>query len=319
MKTLYRKTGLLAASLALTAIVLLISGSQRQVYAGCGADVTWQISSVSDFRQTSDTQNGRTVETQDASHRSENHSDNGQDSTRTETYHRNADGSSHYHGEFNTSDLEGKGCYPDADGTTFRGDNTQDKDTDSKGNTKEHIEEIIEEHGKCIKAVRDREWDSMWKLVKDTGWVKTEVPCSKYNLQITFNGTKSLANMTATYGPNTILVHLEDKGSTYKGKYKSMLDGNVSGFCNGYITWPVTIEVTATKDKEFEDLVFSVKTTMDEPIPLGTCKNLSGNMKAGAIIVPQHDFRLADEGGSSVTVTDPGSPITWTYTLIQKK
>jgi hypothetical protein len=317
MKTIVQKVGLLVGALILAAILLLVGGSQSQVSAGCGADVTTQIWSESDFRQTSDTQNGRTVTTQDASNRSVHHTDNGQDSTRTETYHKNADGSSHYHGEFNYSDLEGKGCYDAADGTTFRGDNTQDKDTDSKGNTKEHIEEIIEEHGKCMKNVRDLEWDSMWRLVKDTGWVSTEVPCSKYNLQISFNGTKSSGNMTATYGPNTILVHLEDKGSTYEGKYKSVLDGEVSGFCNGSITWPVLIEVTAAKDKEFEDLAFSVKTTMSEPWTQGTCEGLSGNMKAGVIKVPPHDFRLADEGGSSRSFTE--DPITWTYTLIQKK
>jgi hypothetical protein len=229
------------------------------------------------------------------------------------THYTNADGSSHEHEDINYSDSEGKRC--DSDGLPMKESHTRDEDTDSKGNTKEHIEEIKEKNRKCVKWVWDREWDSKGKLVKENEST-TEIPCSKYNLQVSFNGTKSSGNMTAVYGPNTIIIHLEDKGKIYEGKYESVLAGNVKGFCNGSITWPVLIEVTATKYEEKKELVFSVKTTMDKPWTPGTCKNLSGNMRAGAITVPLHLFRIAEEGGASFSVTE--EPITWTYTLVQK-
>jgi hypothetical protein len=313
MKTLKRNAGLLAAALVLAAVLILAVGSQSPVKAGCGSDVSWQIWNELDDRQTSDTQNGRTTDTQDLASRSEQHSDNGQDSSDTQTNHVNPDGSSHEYEEFNYSDSEGKGC--NSDGVPWRGDSRREDDKDSKGNRKQHHEEIIEKNGKCEKYVRDREWDSKGKLIKDVV-TRTEIPCSKYNLQINFKGTKSLANMTATYGPNNIIVHLEDKGKIYEGKYESVLDGNVSGFCNGSITWPVKIEVTATKYEDKKELIFSVKTTMDKPWTLGTCKGLSGDMRAGAITVPLHLFRIAEEGGATYSVTE--DPITWTYSLVQK-
>jgi|WetSurMetagenome_2_1015567.scaffolds.fasta_scaffold21297_3 hypothetical protein len=313
MKTLTRKVGLLSVALLLASVLILTIGAPRQASAGCGSDVTWSIWNVLDSRQTSDTQNGRTVDTQDTSSRSEHHSDNGQDWNDTQTNHVNPDGSSHDHEESSYSDSEGKGC--SSDGIPWKFTDKSDVDKDSKGNRKEHSESIEEKNGKCFKWVRDREWDSKGKLIKDVKST-TEIPCSKYNLQVNFKGTKVLANMTATYGPNNIIVHLEDKGKIYEGKYESVLDGNVTGFCNGSITWPVLIEVTGTKYEDKKELIFSVKTTMGEPKPLGTCKNLSGNMRAGAITVPPHLFRIPEEGEATYSVTE--DPITWTYTLVQK-
>jgi hypothetical protein len=95
-----------------------------------------------------------------------------------------------------------------------------------------------------------------------------------------------------------------------------VLDKKVSGICNSSITWPVLIEVTGTKYEEKKELVFSVKMTIDKPWTLGTCKGLSGDMRAGAITVPPHLFRIAEEGGATYSVTE--EPITWTYRLVQK-
>ncbi len=319
MNTLYRKIGLLATALILAAMLILMGGSQRLVIAGCGADVTWQISSESDFRETSDTQNGRTVNTQDVSHRVELHSDNGQDSTHTETYHRNADGSSHYHGEFNTSDLEGKGCYDDADGTTWRGDNTQDKDTDSKGHTKEHIEEIIERHGKCEKAVRDREWDAKGNLIKDTGWVRTEIPCSKYNLEVSMKGSISLPGLAEIkYGPNKAIVHLEKTGDrSYAGKYEGRFDVEASGKCSGSGVYPVAFDVTATED-EFEDLDFIVKISMDLSYT-GQCEGKSHSANRSLTTNTQVPFTLPAKDGATLVFNAPTGNLSWTYTLREKK
>jgi hypothetical protein len=287
--------------------------SQRTANARCGFDVSWNIWNETDSRSTSDLKGGRMNRTSDWSSRSEQHSNNGQDSTSTDTNHVNTDGSGHYRGEFDYSDSEGKGC--NSEGVPNKSESTREEDTDSEGNRKDHYVDIVEKNGKCIKYIRDREWDSKGKLIKQTD-TETEIPCSKYNLQVTFNGTKSLGNMTAVYGPNTVVVHLEDKGKIYEGKYESVLDGRVTGFCNGSITWPVKIEVTGTKYEEKKELVFSVKTTMDKPWTLGTCEGLPGNMRAGAIMVPPHLFRIAEEGGATFSVTE--EPITWTYTLVQK-
>jgi hypothetical protein len=316
MKALTRKVGLLAAALVLTVVFILAVGSPRHANAGCGSDVTWNIWNELDSRQASDTKGGQTSNTQDLSSRSEHQSNNGQTWTDNQSSHNNADGSSHSHEESAYSDSEGKGC--NSSGIPWKWTSHRDDDTDSKGNRKEHTEAIEEKNGKCIKYVRDREWDNKGNLIKDIKSM-TEIPCSKYNLQVTWKGNYTLPNgaQTMTFGPNTVVVHLEDKGSTYEGKYESVFDGKVSGICNGSITWPELIEVTADKDEQFEDLAFSVKTTMREPWTLATCQGSTIKPKAGAINVPQHDFRLADESGSSRTITE--GPYTWTYTLIQKK
>jgi hypothetical protein len=227
MKILKRKIGLLVAALVLAAALVMVVGSPWQTNASCEGDVSWKIHNVIDDSSTTDTKGGKTTDTQSISSRTEQNSNNGQSITDNQTHYTNADGSSHEHEDIYYSDSEGKRC--DSDGMPMTHHHTKDDDTDSKGNTKEHIEEIEEKNGKCVKSVRDFEWNAKGKLIKDTGWVDTEIPCSKYNLRVNFKGTKSLANMTATYGPNNIIVHLEDKGKIYEGKYESVLDGRVSG------------------------------------------------------------------------------------------
>jgi len=313
MKTLTRKVGLLSVALLLASVLILTIGAPRQASAGCGSDVTWSIWNVLDSRQTSDTQNGRTVDTQDTSSRSEHHSDNGQDWNDTQTNHVNPDGSSHDHEESSYSDSEGKGC--SSDGIPWKFTDKSDVDKDSKGNRKEHSESIEEKNGKCFKWVRDREWDSKGKLIKDVKST-TEIPCSKYNLQVTFNGTFSSAAGTMVFGPNTVVVHLEDKGKLYEGKFESVFDGRVTGRCNGSITWPVKIDVTGTKYEEKKELIFSVKTTTDKPMTRVDCQGFNLNFQAGVLTVPPHLFRIAEEGGATYSVTE--DPITWTYTLVQK-
>jgi hypothetical protein len=308
-----RKACLLGVAIILAGVLISVVRLPKPVSAGCGSDVSWQIWNETDSRDVHSVHNRWTRDTSDWSSRSTQHSNNGQDSTHAETVHVNPDGSSQSSGDFDYTDSEGKGCY--SGGVPFKGHSTRDEEWDSKGNRKDHYVDIVEKNGKCIKYVRDREWDSHGKLIKQTD-TETEVPCSKYNLQVSFTGSISNANMTTVYGPNTMVVFLEDKGKTYEGKYSSVLDGKVTGFCDGFIVWPFSIEVTAIKDEDFGDLVFSVKTTMREPWTLGECQGLSGNMKAGAIIVPPRSFRLATEIGSSATFTE--GPVTWTYTLIKR-
>jgi len=313
MKTLSRKAGLLATALTLAGGLILLVGQQRPTYARCGADVTSTISSELDISQTSDTVGGQTTKTQYISHRVDISSDNGEDLSLRQTSQKYGDGSYHGHQEAHYTDSEGKGCY--SDGIPQKGDNSGDDDVDSKGNRKQHYEDIIEKNGKCEKIFTDREWDRKGKLIKDVT-TTTEIPCSKYNLQVTFNGTFSSAAGTMVFGPNTVVVHLEDKGKLYEGKFESVFDGRVTGRCNGSITWPVKIDVTGTKYEEKKELIFSVKTTTDKPMTRVDCQGFNLNFQAGVLTVPPHLFRIAEEGGATYSVTE--DPITWTYTLVQK-
>lgn len=316
MKTMTRIAGVFAAALFLAVVLTSATGSSQSAYAGCGSDVVWNIWNETDSRDTSDTVGGKTSETHDWSSRSEHHSDNGQDSTHNETRHVNPDGSSHEHGEFHHTDLYGKGCYDDSDGTTWRGDNTQDTDTDSKGNRKEHIEEIIERHGKCVKNVRDREWNAKGEMIKDTGWISTEVPCSKYNLEVLYKGSIDVTHSIITYGPNTAVVHLEDKGDSYAGKFESVFDAKMTGKCNGSGTFPVSYEVTATKEDEFGEMDFIVKETKGATAVVA-CMGKSGT-DTEPTKTKTYTFKLTAEDGASITFTIPPGYITLTFTLKKK-
>jgi hypothetical protein len=314
MKTLMRKAPLLGAALI---FALALSGARALpsgIYTECERNTSWSIWSVQDSRQTSDTTKGKTSETQDTSSRSEQHSSRGEDTTHNDTHHTNADGSGHEHEDFNYSDPTGQGCHNE--GIPWKGGFSHDTDWDSKGNRKEHNEELIEKNGKCEKSVRDREWDSRGNLIKDTGWITTEVPCSHLSLQVTFEGTYSIPRTTLVYGPNTVMIPLETKDTrTYTGRYESVFDGTVTGFCTADVTWPVSINVTATED-DARDLEFSVQTTFSKPWTLGSCEGLPGPPHVGALVIPVHNFTLPADDGASTTISGPA--VKWTYTVKER-
>ena len=299
MNMLRRRVPSLVAALTL---VFLVSGARampRAASTECERNTSWSIWNQLDDRQTSDTVNGRTTETQDIADRSEQHSSRGEDLTYSQTHHTNADGSYHEHQEAHYSDSTGQGCWND--GIPQKGDNWSDTDVDSEGNRKEHWEDIIEKNGKCEKIVTDREYDRTGKLIKDTQ-TRTEIPCSHLSLQVAFSGTYSVPKVTLVYGPNTVTIPLETKDTrTYAGRYESVFDGTLTGFCTGDVTWPVSINVTAKED-DARDLEFSVQTTFSTPWTLGSCEGLPGPPHVGALVIPTHNFTLPADDGASTTI-----------------
>jgi hypothetical protein len=321
MVKLIRIAGVFTAALFFAVILTSAAVSPMNAYARCGTGVTTQIWNELNSRQTSDTVGGKTTSTQDISDRSEHHSSNGVDSTHDTTLHVNPDGSSHEHEEHHVTDqgIGGNECYPEMEGKPWKGDSSTDTDKDAKGNRKRHHEEIIEKNGKCEKTTRDWEWNAKGELIKDTGWVTTDIPCSKYNLEVSFSGSYTLPNGLESYiyGPNTAVVHLEKKGDgTYEGKYESVFDVKVTGVCNAIGTAPVTINVTA-KEVKFggeDELEFSVKTSY-VIITTYICPALgmSGEAPPSPTITDTHTFTLPAEDGASQTSTKYS--INWTFTL----
>jgi hypothetical protein len=318
MKTLKRKAGLLAAALVLAAVLVLVMGSPRQAKAGCGSDVTTTISSQLDISQTSDTQNGRTVHTQDVSNRSEHHSDNGQDLSLTQTSHTNADGSSHSHQEIHSTDSEGKGCY--SNGIPQKGDNSGDDDTDSEGNRKQHYEDIIEKNGKCEKIVTDKEWNSKGKLIKNVV-TKSEIPCSEYILEVDLKGSVSDSGSTLTYGPNKYKIYLEKKDAgLYTGKTESVYDFKLTGKCESFGAPPIAFDVTAKED-ELRDLEFFVKSDITM-LMAGKCHTAKGALPRQQFSGEMLPFTLPEVDGASYKKSMPmagGGDLTITFTLREKQ
>jgi hypothetical protein len=317
MKTLTRKVCVFCAALILAVVLTSATGSPRRAYAGCGSDVSWQIRSEMDDRQTSDTVGGKTTDTQDISSRSEQHSDNGQDSSDVQTNHVNPDGSSHDHEEYHYSDSQGKGCY--SDGVPWKGDSRDDDDTDSKGNRKEHHEEIIEKNGKCEKYVRDREWDSKGKLIKETH-SNTDVPCGKYILEWSRVGNVSAGGVEVLWGPNTTKIYLEPKGDgTSKGNGEGVIDAKWVGKCVGFATQPFSVDVTAKEVKfgDQDELDFSVKVTMSSSGFI-TCDG-KGISQSNPPVTFTNNFSIPIEDGATFTKVVPmpagSGQITDTFTL----
>ncbi len=294
MKTLKRMAGVLVVALFLAVAVTAVTEPPKCAHAGCGSSTTWNIWAESTDRQTTDTE--------DISSHSVQHSDDGQTFEDTQTHHRNADGSSTDHEETDYDDKFGNGC--SSDGEPMTGHRTRDEETDAEGNRKEHIEEIIEKNGKCMKQVRDREWDRKGKLIKDTGWITTEVPCSNYILEFTREGNLSAGGITIHWGPDTAIIPLGLKDGNYTGSQKGSFHATVSGKCTGTYNYPESAEVTAKED-EFGDLEFSVSVTMSMAGTL-TCPGAGGGGPLGnAPVTFTRTFTLPFEDGASKVFTIP--------------
>jgi hypothetical protein len=313
MNVLQRKVPILVAALTLAFLVSGARAFPRHAHTECERNTSWSIWNVQDDRQTSDTVNGKTSETQQTSSRTESHSSRGEDLSLNTTHTTNADGSYHEHQEAHYADNTGQGC--GNDGVPQKGDNWSDTDVDSDGNRKEHWEDIIEKNGKCEKIVTDKEWDRTGKLIKDTE-TRTEVPCSKWYLEILYKGSISVTHSTITYGPNTAKVYLgRSNDGTYTGSYESVFDAEMTGECTGSGTFPVTYDITAKEVKfgDQDELDFTVDETKGRAATV-SCWGGSGGVSL-PIQTNNYTFSLAAEDGASWTHSIPPGYVTLTFTL----
>jgi hypothetical protein len=316
MKTFVRKVGFFITALIFAVTLTAGTGLPRPAYNECERNTSWSIWNELDSHWTTTTKNGGTTTSGDWSSRSEQHSSRGEDWNKVNTHHWNPDSSSHGHEESSYSDPEGKGCH-NSDGIPRKWNSRRDEDTDSKGNRKEHIELIEEKNGKCEKWVRDREWDSKGNLIKDVKST-TEVPCGKWILEWSREGSTSEGSVSIQRGPNTAKIYLESTGAgTYKGNGEGVFDDKYSGLCTGWLTHPFSVDVTA-KEVKFggnDELDFSVKVTMRQVGSI-TCAG-----KSNDVGVPEtpftRTFSLPPEDGASWTDTFPmqGGQLTDTFTL----
>jgi hypothetical protein len=301
---------MLMASTLLAALFITIMRSPQRAHATCGA--TWHVWAEHTDRQTTDTEGGQTTETQDISSHSIQISDHGETTTSNESFHRNVDGSSTEHSEFTYEDKHGDGC--NGDGEPWSGNNTRDVKTDAEGNSEEHIEEIIEKDGKCIKSVRDRAWDRTGKLIKDTGWKDTEIPCpTPYSLEVSVEGTISIPNGTIQWHPTTVTIPLARKGDIYTGTYQGEFKATQSGNCSGEGIILEIFDVTAKED--LPDLAFTINRTTNVSA-FGSCPSGPGS-NALPTISYTLPFTLPIRDGASWSIGGSGEP-KWTYTFRER-
>ena len=214
-------------------LAMLLSGARglpTRTYNECERNTTWYIDSELNSRQTSDTVGGKTTTTQQISDRSDQYSSRGEELHSNRTHQKNADGSSHGHDDFSYSDPNGAGCH-NPDGEPYKGKSTNDDDKDPKGNRKRHHEEYFEKDGKCEKTTRDWEWDAKGKLIKDTGWITTEVPCVNTSLEVRWEGELNSGVLSAVWGPDTSIVPLTVKDKTYTGQFTGELEREINNRC----------------------------------------------------------------------------------------
>jgi hypothetical protein len=304
MNQLTRRGLLFAAAL----ILALTLGPIGRACATCGS-VRHTVHSETTNRQTSTTQGGVTTDTQEVTVHSQVTGDQGDVWTEDSSTQKNADGSTHEHEQMHHEDPQG--CY--ADGEPWTGDETHDVTTDPKGNRKEHDEQIIEKNGKCVKSVRDQEWNAKGEQIKDTGWVDTEIPCSRWNLEVRIETAVQVGPVTEGWGPGLATIPLAADGNTYKGSYEGVFDYWMTGPCSGTGTVPLTFDVTANKEKfgDNDELAFSVKAS-GRRIATVNCQ--------GVVNSPDDPITLADtftlpaEDGASWN-DNSGSLVSFTYTL----
>jgi hypothetical protein len=318
MNTLKRVAGLFGAALFLAVFLTSAMEPPKCAHATCGT--TWHIWAESSDRQVSHSSGGKTTETNDWVSRSVQVSDDGQTSTDHQEFHKYADGSSEEHEETSHEDKYGNGC--GGDGEPWSGGRKRDVKTDAEGNSEEHIEEIIEKDGKCMKWVRDRAWDRNGKPIKDTGWIETEIPCkTEYNLEYTLEGEgtsnmSDLGPVTMRWGPDTAVIPLSLKDGVYTGTYEGNFTATYSGGCSGTQTYPTTIEVKAQED-ELRDLKFSVSIT----------NNMMGMVTCAGSTAPQSNepntttrtFTLEFAEGATHVEDIPAGIFHWKETFVLKK
>jgi hypothetical protein len=230
----------LAATAILVVVLSTAAGLPGRALAQGPTGVDWHVNSQINDSQTDA---GQTM-----TDRSQQQSSDGQDINDDQTHKDNQDGTSVDHEDIDYSDGKGNSD-----------SRHRDDQTDSKGTRKRHTEETTDRNGNCVMVTTDEEFDSHGNLTKKTE--SPPRPCAHFKLQVSLQGSLSLAATTITWGPNIALISFEKKGSDYTGSYSGEFDAEAAGKCSGYGTYPVTFNVTAKED-EFQDLDFSVQTSM---------------------------------------------------------
>jgi hypothetical protein len=286
---------LIPAALLLGLMLTIVLDKPAPVCATCGSTIH-AIRSQHIDRQTSDTVNGVTTDTQEITIISVVVGDKGDVDTDYTTHKKNSDGSSEDHENIHAEDPEG--CYEN--GEPWKGDYSSDDTTDAKGNRKWHREDFKEKDGKCIKSVRDQEWNPKGELIKDTGWIDTEVPCVTTSLEVHWEGVLSMGSLSVEWGPETSVVPLTIKDKTYEGQFTGNWKAKLSSDacqCSG--TFPVTVEVKGQED-EFEIIDFTVtinKGAMVNCVCLG-----KSNSKNFPVESETYEFKLPAQGGATITM-----------------
>jgi hypothetical protein len=316
MKTLIQKVWVFGTVIILAMLLSGARGLPARPNNECERNTTWYIENELNMRRTSDTVGGKTTTTEQMSSWSEHHSTNGEEYHSNQTHQKNADGTSHGHGEWSYSDPEGKGCHNE-DGEPKKFTSSRDDDYDSEGNNKRHFEAIEEKDGKCIKYVRDLEWDRTGKLIKDIK-SETEVPCVRTSLEVHWEGELNSGVLSVVWGPETSVVPLTVKDKTYTGQFAGDWKGKLTtDACNCSATFPVTIEVKGQED-EFEIIEFTVTINRGA---MANCVCLGKSGSGGEIPKPEiYKFELPAQGGATITMNDANGAVKTktTFTLKMK-
>jgi hypothetical protein len=313
MNPLKQKTLLFSIALFLAIILSLSVSPTIHVCATCGSTMHYVRSERTD-RQTSDTKNGVTTETEKTTDRTVIVGDRGDVYTHSSTVNKNADGSSSEQEDYHLEDPDG--CY--AAGEPWKGDLSRGDTKDPNGNRKRHQEEFFEKDGKCIKTVRDWEWNAKGELIKDTGWITTEVPCLRTSLEVRWGGELTSGVLSVIWGPETSVVPLTVKDKRYTGQFTGEWKGKLTtDACNCSATFPVTIDVKGLED-EFEIIEFTVTINRGA---MANCMCLGKSGSGGEIPKPEiYNFKLPAQGGATVTMDEANGAVKTktTFTLKMK-
>ncbi len=244
MKTFMRQSAIACVALILAAG--LGAGSEwqgcRVAEAQLGAN--WDISIVDD----SYTSSGPGGTSRNQSTKSEQKSDDGQESEDKQSRQENEDGSSSEQEEYRYDD--GK-CNKSGGWSRHT---TRDKD----GNRTVRYEHVWRENGRCEIVIETSKFDKNGKPIGEPEIKKS--PCSEYRLEWHREGLFAAGPQATRYGPDTMVIALARAGSVLTGTHYGQWRGEISGMCHGTLILPISVEVTARED-EFADLDFAVTAT----------------------------------------------------------
>ncbi len=258
--------------------------------------VNWDIG-VTDTSFTSLGPSGPTQNTSSDSHRT---SDDGETEDDHQSSQKNEDGSGSEQENFTHDDAQCRKSGGYSRHTTI----------DKNGNRTVHTQTVWYENGKCEIVVTDAKFD---KNNNPIGKPETKkYPCAQYKLEMAFKGTAFAGFATMEWGPHKAVIPLTDDNGTLRGSYEGQFNGVMTGECNGYAIYPVSVQVTAVED-EFEDLEFTVELAMSMQFS-ASCPDVSAS---NSMSFPKgtKTFTLPAQDGASYVMGTPGGELAYTFTL----